>query len=133
MCSPSCTIRATPAPMCTGAPATAANQRGGSVATSLPQEQWHTLLRDAHPGYISWEQYQDNQRQLHQNEQVRGVDHRSPAREGPALLQGLALCGLCGDPMRVRYHTYRGRRIPDYECYRHTPQRGEPPCQVIYG
>lgn len=106
---------------------------GGSVATSLPQEQWHTLLRDAHPGYISWEQYQDNLRQLHQNEQVRGVDHRSPAREGPALLQGLALCGLCGDPMRVRYHTYRGRRIPDYECYRHTQQRGEPPCQVIYG
>jgi len=106
---------------------------GGSVATSLPQEQWHTLLRDAHPGYISWEQYQDNLRQLRQNEQVRGVDHRSPAREGPALLQGLALCGICGDPMRVRYHTHRGRLIPDYECYRHTQQRGEPPCQVIYG
>ena len=106
---------------------------GGSVATSLPQEQWHTLLRDAHPGYISWEQYQDNLRQLRQNEQVRGVDHRSPAREGPALLQGLALCGLCGDPMRVRYHVHRGRLIPDYECYRHTQQRGEPPCQVIYG
>jgi len=106
---------------------------GGSVATSLPQEQWRTVLRDAHPGYISWEQYQDNLRQLHQNEQVRGVDHRSPAREGPALLQGLALCGLCGDPMRVRYHSYRGRIIPDYECYRHTQQRGEPPCQVIYG
>lgn len=106
---------------------------GGSVATSLPQEQWHTLLRDAHPGYISWEQYQDNLRQLRQNEQVRDVDHRSPAREGPALLQGLALCGLCGDPMRVRYHAHRGRLIPDYECYRHTQQRGEPLCQVIYG
>ena len=106
---------------------------GGTVATSLPQEQWHTLLRDAHPGYISWEQYQDNLRQMRQNEQVRDVDHRSPAREGPALLQGLALCGLCGDPMRVRYHVHRGRHIPDYECYRHTQQRGEPPCQVIYG
>jgi len=106
---------------------------GGAVVTSLPQEQWHTLLRDAHPGYISWEQYQDNQRQLRQNEQVRNVDHRSPAREGPALLQGLALCGLCGDPMRVRYHAHHGQLIPDYECYRHTSQRGEPPCQVIYG
>jgi hypothetical protein len=41
--------------------------------------------------------------------------------------------GLCGDPMRVRYHFHRGRLIPDYECYRHTQQRGEPPCQVIYG
>ena len=35
--------------------------------------------------------------------------------------------------MRVRYHSYRGRRIPEYECYRHTQQRGEPPCQVIHG
>jgi hypothetical protein len=35
--------------------------------------------------------------------------------------------------MRVRYHAYRGRLIPEYECYRHTQQRGEPPCQVIYG
>jgi hypothetical protein len=103
------------------------------VVTSLPQEQWHTLLRDAHPGYISWEQYQDNQRQLRQNEQVRNADHRSPARAGPALLQGLALCGLCGDPMRVAYHAQSGQLIPDYECYRRTQQRGEPPCQVIYG
>jgi hypothetical protein len=103
------------------------------MLTSLPQEQWHTLLRDAHPGYISWEQYQDNQRQLRQNEQVRNADHRSPARAGPALLQGLALCGLCGDPMRVAYHAQSGQLIPDYECYRRTQQRGEPPCQVIYG
>jgi hypothetical protein len=44
---------------------------GGSVATSLPQEQWHPLLRDLHLGYISWEQYQDNLRQLRQDEQVR--------------------------------------------------------------
>ena len=103
------------------------------MLTSLPQEQWHTLLRDAHPGYISWEQYQDNQRQLRQNEQVRNADHRSPARAGLALLQGLALCGLCGDPMRVAYHAQSGQLIPDYECYRRTQQRGEPPCQVIYG
>ena len=103
------------------------------MGTSLPQEQWYTLLRDAHPGYISWEQYQDNQRQLRQNEQVRNADHRSPARAGLALLQGLALCGLCGDPMRVAYHAQSGQLIPDYECYRRTQQRGEPPCQVIYG
>ena len=43
------------------------------MVTSLPQEQWHTLLRDAHPGYISWEQYQDNQRQLRQNERKCGT------------------------------------------------------------
>ena len=26
---------------------------------SVPQEDWHTLIPDAHPGYISWQQYQD--------------------------------------------------------------------------
>ncbi len=106
---------------------------GGMVVTNLPQDQWQILLRDAHPGYISWEQYQENQQRLRDNEQVRGVDHRSPAREGPALLQGLALCGRCGDPMSVRYHVYRQQRVPYYECHRHTQQRGEPPCQVIHG
>jgi DNA invertase Pin-like site-specific DNA recombinase len=106
---------------------------GGTVVTNLAQDQWQILLRDAHPGYISWEQYQENQQQLRENEQVRDVDHRSPAREGPALLQGLALCGRCGDPMAVRYHVHRQKRIPYYECTRHTEQRGEPPCQVIHG
>ncbi|MGD0774903.1 MAG: recombinase family protein [Candidatus Solibacter sp.] len=106
---------------------------GGTVTTNLPQDQWQILLRDAHPGYISWEQYQENQQRLRENEQVRGIDHRSPAREGPALLQGLALCGRCGDPMLVRYHMCRQQRVPYYECTRHTHQRGEPPCQVIHG
>lgn len=106
---------------------------GGMVATHLPQDQWQILLRDAHPGYITWHEYQENQQRLRDNEQVRGVDRRSPAREGPALLQGLAICGLCGDPMFVRYGFYRGQLIPTYECHQHTLQRAERPCQVIRG
>jgi DNA invertase Pin-like site-specific DNA recombinase len=27
----------------------------GTVFTRLPREQWHTLIVDAHPGYISWQ------------------------------------------------------------------------------
>ena len=27
---------------------------------SIKQEDWHTVIPDAHPGYISWQQYQDN-------------------------------------------------------------------------
>jgi hypothetical protein len=30
----------------------------------LPQEEWYTLLPGAHPGYIAWEEYQENQRRL---------------------------------------------------------------------
>jgi hypothetical protein len=63
----------------------------------LPPGEWHTLLRDAHPGYLSWEQYQENERRLQQNAHALGPDRRkSPPREGPALLQGLAICGIWG-------------------------------------
>ena len=30
----------------------------------VPREQWIALIRDAHPGYISWDQYETNQRLL---------------------------------------------------------------------
>ena len=106
---------------------------GGTVSTHLPQDQWQVLLRDAHPGYISWDQYLENLQRLRENEQPRGVDHQAPAREGPALLQGIALCGRCGDPMTVRYKIYREQLIPYYQCERRTQQRGEPPCQVVHG
>ena len=43
-------------------------------------------------------------------EMVVGVDEVLSAREGPALLQGLAICGVCGRRMTVRYHTRKGRR-----------------------
>ena len=59
----------------------------------VPREQWRFLKRDAHPGYISWEQFLANQDRLLQNHQARGGAERlaGPPREGPALLQGLVL------------------------------------------
>jgi hypothetical protein len=27
---------------------------GGELRTRLPRDEWHTLILDAHPGYISW-------------------------------------------------------------------------------
>ena len=62
----------------------------GECQQKLPQVEWHTLLRDAHPGYLSWEQYQENERRLQQNAHALGPDRRkSPPREGPALLHRL--------------------------------------------
>src|SRR5215471_17403897 len=58
----------------------------------------------------------------------------SPPREGSALLQGLLICGKCGERMTVRYHQRGGQRIvPDYLCAHKNIERGEPPCQRIPG
>ncbi len=53
---------------------------------ALPQEQWPVLIREAHAGYISWEEYEANLEQLRSNRQAHGGDRRhGPPREGPAL------------------------------------------------
>jgi hypothetical protein len=101
---------------------------------TVPREQWHAFVPDAHPGYISWEQHQTIQERLRQSALAFGADRRhGPPREGPALLQGRAICGRCGSRMAVRYHR-RGEQLrPDYLCQIQTLQRAESPCQVIPG
>jgi len=107
----------------------------GTVAkASLPREQWAVLLPDAHPGYISWAQFEANLQRLQENAQAQGAERRkSPPREGPALLQGLIVCGLCGKRMTVRYHTRQGIQWPDYVCQREGIDTGMPKCQTIPG
>ncbi len=80
----------------------------------LPREQWTSLICDAHPGYITFEQFEINEQLLAANAQAHGsARDAGPAREGPALLQGLAICGRCGHRMTIRYHTRRGTQVPD--------------------
>jgi DNA invertase Pin-like site-specific DNA recombinase len=100
----------------------------------LPRSQWDTLVKNAHVGYISWEDYERNEAQLAMNSQAYAPERFSPPREGPALLQGIILCGKCGERMTVRYHQRGGQRIvPDYLCQHKSIERGEPPCQRIPG
>ena len=100
----------------------------------LPREQWHTVLPEAHPGYISWEQYEQNQKTLRDNACAHGNDRRqSPPREGPALLQGLVMCGVCGDRMTVRYYSRQGRQWPAYVCQRDRIEYAGRICQHIPG
>jgi DNA invertase Pin-like site-specific DNA recombinase len=107
----------------------------GKVLTKrLPRDQWHSIVLGAHPGYISWEEYQDNQRRLRESAQAHGADRRSsPPREGPALLQGLLVCGRCGGKMTVRYHQRQAGPIPEYLCQKEGIERGEAICQGILG
>jgi len=100
----------------------------------MPREQWITLIPEAHAGYISWDEYEHNQRRLHESAQAMGADRRrGPAREGPALLQGLVLCGRCGMRMTVGYHSRHGQLCPEYVCQREGISRGEAVCQRIPG
>lgn len=107
---------------------------GTERTRKLPREEWDTVIRQAHEGYISWEVYEANQRRLRENAQALGIDRRkSPPREGPALLQGLALCGICGRRMTVRYDVRGGRRCPLYMCQKEGIEQGGPICQRIHG
>ena len=107
---------------------------GKQVVKRLPPDQWGTFLPGVHPGYISWEEYEQNQKRLRENAQAVGADRRkSPPREGPALLQGLILCGQCGQRMTVRYHFRFNRLCPDYVCQRKGIANAEPICAQIPG
>ena len=101
----------------------------------MPRDRWIALIQDTHPGYISFEQWETNQATLLANAQARGEERRaSPPREGPALLQGMTVCGRCGARMTVRYHQRRGLTFPDYLCQKESVERAAPnTCQVIPG
>jgi DNA invertase Pin-like site-specific DNA recombinase/DNA-binding transcriptional regulator YiaG len=107
---------------------------GKKTFDTLPREQWLALIRDAHPGYISWDTYETNQKLLLANATAHGQDRAAgPAREGTALLQGLAICGRCGRRMTVRYHTRCGVEVPDYQCMNRCIQDGGQRCQNVPG
>jgi DNA invertase Pin-like site-specific DNA recombinase len=100
----------------------------------VTRAEWVVLMKDVHVGYICWEDYERNEAQLAMNSQAYAPQRFSPPREGPALLQGLVLCGRCGERMTVRYHQRAGSRIvPDYLCAHKSIEQGEPPCQRIPG
>lgn len=107
---------------------------GTETQIKLPRDQWHTLLLGVHPGYISWQEFDENELRLQENAQSLGADRgKSPPREGPALLQGLAVCGICGGRMTPRYHQCHDQLVPDYVCQRESIREGKPVCQTVPG
>jgi hypothetical protein len=79
--------------------------------TRLPVESWKACLHDRHAAYISWEEWVANQEKLESNRNVRRQG--GAPRKGPALLQGLVLCGRCGYRMTVQQGGYA---IARYVC-----------------
>lgn len=100
----------------------------------LPRDEWIAFIRDAHPGYITWSDHEWIEQRLRESAKAYGADRRhGPPREGPALLQGRAVCGICGLRMAVRYHRRGDDLVPDYQCVIQTIKTADSPCQSIPG
>jgi DNA invertase Pin-like site-specific DNA recombinase len=80
-----------------------------------PQNEWKVLLIGHHPGYISWEEYLENQQRLEANVAMYEGEGSGAAKMGAALLSGLLRCGRCGRKLQVVY-SGTGGRVPRYVC-----------------
>ena len=114
---------------------TVTDVEGHHRSVGKPREEWTVFIPGAHEGYISLEQFEANQKQLAANAAAHGDDRRAgPPREGPALLQGLVVCGRCGKRMTVGYHKRcNGSLVVDYSCQREGISTGTKPCQNVCG
>jgi DNA invertase Pin-like site-specific DNA recombinase len=76
---------------------------------------WAVLLVDHHEGYLSWADYERNQRLIADNANGKGMMVRGAVRKGGALLVGLLRCGHCGRRLLVSYNGTKGD-IGRYHC-----------------
>jgi DNA invertase Pin-like site-specific DNA recombinase len=90
---------------------------------------WLVRIEGALPAYISGEQYERNLARMAAN-RARAESLGAP-REGPALLGGLVVCGICGHRMQVSYETSRQGLTGRYCCQRRHHTYGEPRCQQM--
>jgi DNA invertase Pin-like site-specific DNA recombinase len=80
-----------------------------------PMSEWGALLRDNHEGYVTWAEFEENQRMFQENAHMQKRASRKAARGGRALLTGLVRCGRCGRMMRVFYGAQSGH-AHRYQC-----------------
>ena len=74
------------------------------------QTEWDVLLKDQHEGYISWSEFERNQRMIADNATGKGsASARGAVRRGELLMAGLLRCGQCGRKLYVGYGGKAGR------------------------
>jgi DNA invertase Pin-like site-specific DNA recombinase len=101
---------------------------GRSDRVRLPIEEWATIHQGVYPAYISWERFLENQRKLADNASDFDRRMRGVARDGGALLAGIAVCGRCGYKMRTAY-----KRSHRYVCNALSEIYREPMCLSLPG
>jgi DNA invertase Pin-like site-specific DNA recombinase len=68
-----------------------------------PMALWDVLIKDHHEAYITWAQFQQNQRVIADNATGKGnAAVKGAVRRGELLLPGLLRCGHCGRKRRVQ-------------------------------
>jgi len=80
-----------------------------------PRPEWIVLIRDHHPGYISWEQYERNQALIASNAHMKSRMEPKAGRGGRALLSGMLRCRRCGRMLHVSYTGIRAA-VLRYHC-----------------
>jgi DNA invertase Pin-like site-specific DNA recombinase len=93
---------------------------------------WSVLIKDNHPGYICWDEFEENQAILCENAKRNGGLVRGPVLNGEGLLAGLLRCRKCGRKLQVSYGGTKGK-IPRYACSMSRIHRGEATCIAFGG
>jgi len=70
--------------------------------------EWEALILDHHEGYISWAEFERNQRLIADNANGKSFMSRGSVRRGEALLAGVLRCGHCGRKLHVAYSGTNG-------------------------
>jgi hypothetical protein len=104
-------------------------QPGRPCSGRVSCQEYHALIKDRFPAYISWEQFERNLARLKANR--ARADEIGAVRHGPSLLAGLLICGRCGCRMQVRYGG--PKTLHSYTCTRLATAYGADTCQYLPG
>ena len=102
-----------------------------SYGHGKPIGTWEVMIKDHHKGYISWVEYERNQKQLATNTYGWPGGAKS-GRGGRALLSGVLVCGRCGRRLSVAY-TGNPQSRPVYRCDKPNLMMGLPRCMTFGG
>ncbi len=95
-----------------------------SAGHRKPKSGWKVLIKEHHPGYLSWEEYERNQSMIAANAHIHSGAEPKAGRGGGALLSGLLRCRRCGRMMHVLYPG----TVVRYVCSAARCQYGEKSC-----
>ena len=95
-----------------------------SAGHHKPQSEWRVLIKDHHPGYLSWDEYERNQSMIAANAHMHSGEEPKAGRGGGALLSGLLRCRHCGRMLQVFYPG----TIIRYVCNAARSRYGEETC-----
>jgi DNA invertase Pin-like site-specific DNA recombinase len=104
-------------------------EKKGSGRVVMNPEEYHALIPDHCPAYITAERFERNQQRLAENRSR--AESKGAPREGTSLLGGLIFCGRCGRRMAIHYS---GRDATlRYVCWYAKNSYHGPQCQCLSG